>query len=317
MFKKTVKNLEKGQWCPTCTPLIGENIVRAIFEAAYKKKFPNVHLPWLIDPKRDAEINRSLSLDGYNEALRIGFEYNGQQHYVIHRKYTPNRAKLNDQKRKDRLKLDLCRKNNVKLAVIPEMNSCKFNDRQYVIDHVTKYCKLCGVILPSIPKNADIYTYMKTTPFDELKAYVRKKNGRVISKKWCGTQAPQEIRCEICGHIWFAIPADLLRNDRPTWCSKCAGNLRLSIDDCDLIASFWGGKCITRNYKNNHSKMRWQCDCTHIWSASYKEVSRRWCMQCKKSNPKKYTIDEIQFHIQKIKCNLSKIERSLHIANKM
>jgi hypothetical protein len=62
---------------------------------------------------------KNLELDCYNEELKIAIEYNGIQHY----EYTPIFHKTRDifynTKYRDKMKETLCRKNGVKLIVVP------------------------------------------------------------------------------------------------------------------------------------------------------------------------------------------------------
>jgi len=65
-----VKNL--GSWCPHCVVNVGEELVRATFEEAFPgHTFERTRKePWM----------HGLELDGFNEELRIAFEYQGIQH---------------------------------------------------------------------------------------------------------------------------------------------------------------------------------------------------------------------------------------------
>lgn len=92
-----------------------ENKCRDIFEKITNKKFPNVRPDWLRNPI----TNRSLELDGFNEELKLAFEYNGVQHY----KFTTFMHRSNDdfinQRMRDIFKISICRRRNIRLIVIP------------------------------------------------------------------------------------------------------------------------------------------------------------------------------------------------------
>ena len=97
-----------GSRCPTCNNYKCETRCREIFEDIFGGfKFPK------------SRVNKR-ELDGYNEELKIAFEYNGIQHYeyipFFHRKDPIN---LEKQKERDRLKEKMCKEEDIILFVIP------------------------------------------------------------------------------------------------------------------------------------------------------------------------------------------------------
>lgn len=103
----SVKN--KYTWCPIC-PYTPERTCRFIFEDLLDKKFPPHSPPFL----------NGLKLDGYNEVLKLAFEYNGRQHYEIASVFHPHgQVDLDNQIKRDREKLNLCIKNKIRLIVVP------------------------------------------------------------------------------------------------------------------------------------------------------------------------------------------------------
>ena len=58
-----------------------------------------------------------MHLDGFNEGLKIAFEYQGKQHYEI-TQYSETSKKLKSQRSRDRRKKQLCEKRNIHLVVI-------------------------------------------------------------------------------------------------------------------------------------------------------------------------------------------------------
>ena len=100
-------------WCPKCANSRTENLIRTIFEEKFNTLFPSVRPDFL-------KYKRNLELDGYNEELKIAFEYNGQQHY----KHTPFFHKkgihqFNEQQKRDQFKKDKCHELGIKLIIIP------------------------------------------------------------------------------------------------------------------------------------------------------------------------------------------------------
>lgn len=85
-----------------------------------KKIYPNhtfekIRPDWLKNPK----TKRNLELDLYNEKLKLGIEFQGQQHYKYTPKFHDSVEDFNYQVWKDKLKRQLCNKRGVKLVAIP------------------------------------------------------------------------------------------------------------------------------------------------------------------------------------------------------
>lgn len=91
-----------------------EKRLTKVFESILKKKFKKCRPKWLINPKS----GRPLELDGYNEELKLAFEYNGKQHYKKSR-YNWTEEMLEDQIARDSIKRQLCKENNITLIEVP------------------------------------------------------------------------------------------------------------------------------------------------------------------------------------------------------
>ena len=95
----------------------GERICREIFQEIYGLPFPSTYPDFLRNP----QTNRLLELDGYNEQLKIAFEYNGRQHYKKVRRFHPHgNTDLLYQFQKDDFKIRKCDENGVYLIIIPD-----------------------------------------------------------------------------------------------------------------------------------------------------------------------------------------------------
>ena len=102
--------------CPICSKFTREEYVKDLLYNITKKDFTKTRtLPWL----KDDTNNNHMELDGYNDELKVAFEYQGEQHYILTYKNQYNNETLENIKRKDKLKLKLCYENGVKLIVVP------------------------------------------------------------------------------------------------------------------------------------------------------------------------------------------------------
>lgn len=126
-FTSYYTKVKSGVGCPYCSRFRSEETVRSIFEGEFKTSFQKQRLVWL----------NGLELDGYNEDLRLAFEYNGIQHYqynnFFHKKDTTNFEK---QQERDKQKLELCKQQNVDLIIIPYTFSYKQKD--ILMDYLSK-----------------------------------------------------------------------------------------------------------------------------------------------------------------------------------
>lgn len=93
----------------------GETECKKSIESLTQKRFDKARPDFL----KNEITGKNLELDCYNDELKIAIEYNGIQHY----EYTPifhkSRDAFYNTKYRDKMKEELCNKNNIKLIVVP------------------------------------------------------------------------------------------------------------------------------------------------------------------------------------------------------
>ena len=102
-----------------------EDVLRFIFELLTGKVFETV---------RDHESK--LELDGYNEGLKIGFEFNGKQHYEFSPFFHKSQDDFQKQRRRDHKKHKICTEKHIDLFVCNDIS-----DIPSIIRDVTQFLK--------------------------------------------------------------------------------------------------------------------------------------------------------------------------------
>jgi len=82
------------------------------------------------------------------------------------------------------------------------------------------------------------------------------------------------------GHRWRTI-LSVIRNQKH-WCPKCVGCQKLTLEECQNLAKSLGGKCLSTEYINNRTMMKWKCKKGHEWQSPFHSVkdSKQWCSKC-------------------------------------
>ena len=106
----------------------GEYACRCVLEEIYSRDFIKARPDFLKNP----ETGYNLELDGYNEDLRIAFEYQGIQHYVYPNYIHKSEEEFMYQIKKDKFKLDVCDKAGIYLITIP-YNVPHNQIREYIV----------------------------------------------------------------------------------------------------------------------------------------------------------------------------------------
>lgn len=99
-----------GTWCPCCQQYKGERIFRNLLEFLIDDKFPKRKPEWLINKQ-----GNRLELDGYNEKLKLAFEYQGRQHFQKIPVYHKSNKQFKKCQEHDKIKKDTLKKKNISI----------------------------------------------------------------------------------------------------------------------------------------------------------------------------------------------------------
>ncbi|MEK9207750.1 MAG: hypothetical protein AAB922_04660 [Patescibacteria group bacterium] len=259
---------------------IVENICREIFEKIFHRKFPKIKPVWLVN----ADGNR-MEFDGYNEELRLAFEYHGEQHYQYKEFfYRGDKEKFIKRKSDDETKHLLSKNKGIRLVEIPHTVAVS-DSYKFIITE----CANLGVHIPQHNKiNVnDIQSTYRAKNLLLLQEIAKEQGGRLISKIYLGSHSNHVWECSM-GHKWKATPHNIKRG---RWCPKCAtemrGNLtRLDIERMQELANKHGGKCLSIKYINAGTELKWQCANGHVWESTPNKIQQgRWCAKCSRRFP--------------------------------
>jgi thiol-disulfide isomerase/thioredoxin len=131
---------------------------------------------------------------------------------------------------------------------------------------------------------------MKTIKLEAIQELARNRNGISLATEFVSANSKLLWKCSN-GHIWEASWFSV--KHQKSWCPVCAKCAKPSIEELQLLAKKRNGILLSTEYKNATSKLKWQCENGHVWSALYTGIKFRndWCPQCSKT--KKPTLQYI------------------------
>ena len=102
----------------------GEMLCKRAIEDIYGLPFYCVRPDFLKNP----ETGRNLEIDIYNDQLKIGVEYSGEQHFVFPNTFHRTYEDFISQIRRDHYKIDACDAHGIYLITVPYNVKCFFNE---------------------------------------------------------------------------------------------------------------------------------------------------------------------------------------------
>lgn len=94
----------------------GEQICYNVLKELTGREFSKIRPDWLINPI----TKEPMEIDLYNDDLKLGVEYNGEQHYEYNKfMHQGSKDKFRAQQYRDYLKNEICKKRGVYLITVP------------------------------------------------------------------------------------------------------------------------------------------------------------------------------------------------------
>ena len=137
----------------------------------------------------------------------------------------------------------------------------------------------------------------------------KSRHGKCLSTFYKNTQTKMKWQCNK-GHE-FLMMLDVIH--RGSWCQECAGKKKHTLQYCQKLAIQKRGACLSNEYVNKETKMKWQCNKGHTWEAIFNSIKRgSWCPKC--AGVTKYTLQDcIDFaHNMNSKCLSTEYKGALY-----
>lgn len=129
----------------------------------------------------------------------------------------------------------------------------------------------------------------KEKAFERVRAMARERGGECVSKTFVDSQTPLRWRCAQ-GHTWRTVPAVIRQG---SWCPECAAPKKLGLATMRALAKERGGDCISTEYVDVNTPLRWRCAEGHEWTTIAQKIRyrRTWCPVCARRSTK--TVDDL------------------------
>jgi hypothetical protein len=114
---------------------------------------------------------------------------------------------------------------------------------------------------------------------ERMHALAAERGGRCLSTVYVNALTKLLWQCGEGHEPWLAKPNDIQQGH---WCPTCSRCARGTIEKMHALAAKRGGKCLSTEYVNNHTKLLWQCGEGHeTWLAKPNDIQTGyWCPTC-------------------------------------
>ena len=117
----------------------------------------------------------------------------------------------------------------------------------------------------------------KKLTISECKEFAISKGGECLSTEYKNNHTKLMWKCSE-GHKWEAV-FNHIKSGK--WCPDCSGVKKLTIEECKEFAETKDGECLSTDYKNSGTKMRWKCSEDHEWRSNFHNIKKgTWCPEC-------------------------------------
>lgn len=135
---------------------------------------------------------------------------------------------------------------------------------------------------------------MTRLTLQDMRQWAIDREGKCLSKEYWDRDRELIWRCEK-GHVFYLRPRFVQRG---AWCPQCTMHDK-KIAALELMqewAEQRGGKCLSKYYVNNETRLEWECKNGHRFKKTRDVVKqqKKWCNECEVTEYRKSKLREIQ-----------------------
>jgi len=134
---------------------------------------------------------------------------------------------------------------------------------------------------------------MKKLTHKSVSEYIEREGYILLSKEYKNAKSKLKVKCDK-GHIYEVRWDNFKQGQR---CPICTGNIKLTHKSVSEYIESFGYELLSKEYKNNKSKLKVKCDKCHIYEVrwdNFQSGSR--CPEC--HGNKRHTYDSMKYHIE-------------------
>lgn len=111
-----------------------------------------------------------------------------------------------------------------------------------------------------------------------VRQMVELKSGKLCEETFKKTYLNFDVLCGV-GHKFHTEIRRLRKGD---WCPRCNGNATIFIEDVRVFVEDKNGRLLSKEYKNNKTKLSIICNKRHIFKMSWDSLKNKdqWCPKC-------------------------------------
>lgn len=146
-------------------------------------------------------------------------------------------------------------------------------------------CNACGNAWKASANNVKHGTWCprcshrEKLTISQMEELAKSQGGECLSSTYTNSDTELLWKCGVCGEKWMAKPYNIKLG---SWCPKCSGLKKKTIEDMRKLAKTRGGRCLSKKYVNCENDLLWECGtCGRTWKATPNNVNRgTWCPYC-------------------------------------